>query len=214
MSSQPIQYEEREDSLIVLQGELLQALLQSDEEVYPWNPAEPEAEAFFAELEGGFFLDYWQEEEELKHSSQALFDRLHKCWDTVCPQESPAVSASESLSRSLSERFAQRVPTAWLETISNIALEVIHSNLSVAEQIVQCVKPLLPNWHEEDLLLLARPVAYAMRSNLQSPKENIPSVVPILDWNSLSQKEQISLSLVVAQAALTQLQNLTDSSDN
>jgi hypothetical protein len=215
MSSQPIQYlEEREESLIGLQGELLEALLLSEEEVYPWNPAEPEAETFFAELERGFLLDCFQEEEEVNIASQALFERLHKCWDKVSSEESSVVSASDSLSKSLFERFGQRVPTAWLETISNIALEVVHSNLSAAQQMVQCIKPLLSNWHEEDLLVLARPVAYAMRGNLQPAQEEIPNVVPTVDWNSLSQKEQISLSLVVAQAALTQLQNPTDNSDN
>lgn len=214
MSSQPIQYEEREDSLIVLQGELLQALLQSDEEVYPWNPAEPEAEAFFAELEGGFFLDYWQEEEELKHSSQALFDRLHKCWETVLKEESPTLLESDTLSRSLAEQFEKNMPTAWLEAIAHIAQQVFKSNLSLAEQIVQCVKPLLPNWHEEDLLLLARPVAYAMRGNSQPASEELLSVVPPVEWSSLSSKEQVRLSLVVANSALIQLQNSTENPEN
>jgi hypothetical protein len=118
------------------------------------------------------------------------------------------------LSKSLFEKFGQRVPTAWLEKIANSALEVFHSNLSAAQQIVQCVKPLLSHWHEEDLLVLARPVAYAMRGNLQSVKENIPSVVPVIEWNSLSQKEQVSLSLVVAQAALLELQSATENPES
>lgn len=216
MSSQPTQYlEEREDSLIGVQGELLEALLLSDEEVYPWNPAEPEAETFFAQLEErGLFLNCWTEEEEIHSAALALFDRLHKCWDTVCSEESPAVSVSESLSKSLSEKFAQRVPTAWLEAIANKALGLIHSNLSVADQMVQCVKPLLSNWHEEDLLVLARPVAYAMRGNLEPESEDISTLVPPLEWSSLSQKEQVRLSLVVAQSALLQLHSATENPEN
>ena len=78
MASQPIHYENCEDALSCIQGELLEALLQPQEDCYPWNPAEPEAEAYFAELERGFSLCDWQEE-EVESASLAFFDQLHQC---------------------------------------------------------------------------------------------------------------------------------------
>lgn len=204
MSSQPIQYEHCEDALSGTQGELLEALLQPEEDFYPWNPAEPEAEAYFAELERGFLLDHWQEEEAVQCSSQALFDQLHQCWAT------PVSSATDTLKVSLSQGFANFVPQAWLEAIASKARQVFQSNLSLADQLVLCVEPLLPNWAEEDLLVLARPWAYAMRGTSEPSWEKTPSVEQALEWRELSQMEQVRLSLAVAHSALTQLKNSTD----
>jgi hypothetical protein len=204
MSSQPIQYENREDALSSAQGELLEALLQPQEDFYPWNPAEPETEEYFAELERGFFLSDWQRDEEIENASQALFARLHQCW------VSPIVSATDRLKVSLPERFAALMPQAWLEAIANHARQVFSNDLSLADQLVLCVKPLLQNWAEEDLLVLARPWAYAMRGTSELMDEGIPSSVRPLEWTELSQMEQVRLSLAVAHSALVQLKNSTD----
>jgi hypothetical protein len=203
MASQPIHYENCEDALSCIQGELLEALLQPQEDCYPWNPAEPEAEAYFAELERGFFLSDWQEEEEMKSASQAFFNKLHQCW------VSPMLPATETLITSLSKRFAT-LPQEWLEAIVNRARQAFSTNLSLADQLVMCVEPLLPNWAEDDLLVLARPWAYAMRGNSEQAVAETTGVPQPRDWAALSQVEQVRLSLAVAHSALAQLKDDTN----
>ena len=206
MSGQPMQYTNCEDALNSVQGELLEALLQAEEDFYPWNPAEPEAEAYFAELERGFLLEQWQEVEDITQASQALFNQLHQCWS------SPEWVVEENLRQSLSERFAAFMPQAWLEAIAHKAQQICSTNLSLAEQLVLCVKPLLPNWAEDDLLVFARPLAYAMRGKSDSATETHRVASPI-EWTELSSMEQARLSLTVAHSALLQLQNSSDDSE-
>ncbi|MBE9129210.1 MULTISPECIES: hypothetical protein [unclassified Coleofasciculus] len=199
MTSQPIQYEERENALNQLQGELLEALLQADEDCYPWNPADPDSEAYFATLEREFLLEPCQDDGEIASKSQRLFDQLHQCWTSLVS------SATETFKPSFPEQFAH-VPQIWLEAITNQAQQVFRTNLSLAEQLVLCVKPLLPNWAEDDLLTLARPWAYAMRSNLE------PVSIRAVEWTELSPMEQARLSLALAHSALVQLQDSTGGS--
>lgn len=199
MSSQPMQYKNREDAVSSVQGELLEALLQPEEDFYPWNPTEPEAEAYFAELEREFLLDQWLEQEEITQASESLFNHFHQLWN------SPIEVEEARLSESLSQQFAALMPQAWIEAIAYKAQQVFQTNISLADQLVQCVKPLLPNWAEDDLFVLARPLAYAMRSTCQSGKD-LPNGVQSTDWMELSSMEQVRLSLTVAHSALVQLQ--------
>lgn len=172
------------------QAELVEAFLQQDEALYPWNPIEPAAEAYFADLELEFHLDEWAEE-EINQRSQALFAQIDECWNQV-------PLARRALQESLFEQFAARVPKAWLEAIANQAQTVVSTNLSLANQLVQCVHPLLQNWAEDDLLLFARPVAYAMRGT--QPEAEKPS-----DWSELSEIDKARLSLEIAHYALQKL---------
>jgi cell division septum initiation protein DivIVA len=188
MASQSINSEHSEDSMMQAQAELLEILLQSDDAVYPWNPAELNGEAYFAELESEFPLDGWFDE-EISRSAQTMFERLDQCWTTVSP-------TNDALKESLTRQFAARVPAGLLEAIAEKAKQVFSANLSMADQLVQCVQQLLPNWEEEDLLVFARPLAYAMRGN---------QVMPTGNWPELSEIERARLSLVIAHTALTQL---------
>lgn len=201
MTSQPIHFEDFENTLSSTKGELLEFLLQSDEDVYPWNPAEPEAEAYFAELERSFALSDWQTEEEIACASQSLFNHLHHCWD------SPLSSAIDKLRASLSQRFT-RVPEVWLEVIANTAQQVFSPNLSLADQLVLCVQPLFPDWAEDDLFVLSRRWAYAMRGPADRAESS--GVVGATEWTGLSQMEQVRLSLAVAHSALVELKHSTD----
>ncbi|NER95675.1 MAG: hypothetical protein F6J86_17865 [Symploca sp. SIO1B1] len=191
MSSQPTQYQDYEDALTQTQLELLDALLQVQDEHYPWNPAELEAQNYFEELEQGFSLEPWQDEEEIAGASQEFFEQLHQCW------ASPLTSTTDSLQALLSEQFATNVPQVWLEVIANKAQEVFSTKISLVEQLVSCVQPLLPNWTEDDLLVLARPLAYGMRGGAEPVKA--------AEWKELSQMEQVRVSLAVARFALAQI---------
>lgn len=205
MTSQPIHYENYENMLSGIQGELLEALLQPEEDFYPWNPAEPEAEEYFAELERGFLLSNWQDD-EIKLASQAFFNQLHN----TCNQL--VLSATDRLKISLSQRFADFVPQSWLDAITSRAEQIFSANLSLAEQLVLCVKPLLPNWAEEDLFVFARPLANAMRG-IDSAEEELPNGIRQREWTELSQIEQVRLSLTIAHSALLQLENLSRDSE-
>jgi hypothetical protein len=70
---------------------------------------------------------------------------------------------------------------------------------STIEKIVGCVQSLLPNWDMEDLLVLARPIAYSMRSGQQEKSDyNLPN----RNWTELSEVERAKICLVVADYAL------------
>ncbi len=203
MTRQPIQYRNYEETLSDVQGDLLEILLQSEQDIYPWNPAEPEAEAYFSELEHEFTLDDWREDEMSACKAQAFFTQLHQSWN------SPFSRVHDALTELLSKQFAIQVPESWIEAIANQAKQIFQTNLPLADQLVQCVQPLLPNWAEDDLLVLARPWAYAMRGSLDTLGENNSHVARLPEWAELSQMEQVRLSLAIAHTALTQLKNST-----
>jgi hypothetical protein len=201
MSSQPMKcYENHEDAVSGIQEELLEVLLQLEDKCYPWNPAALESEGFFRDLERDLLLSDWSEEQlEIEAGSIALFDQMHSQWAAF------SVSAVDTLEQSLSERFANFIPEAWLVAIASRAQQVVSINLSLADQLVMCVKPLLPSWTDEDLLVLARPLAYSMRGT---------SAPVRADWTELSQMEQVRLSLEVAHSALVQLQDNVENLDS
>jgi hypothetical protein len=70
------------------------------------------------------------------------------------------------------------------------------SNLEPIEHLVQSVQDLLPNWGTDDLLVIARPYAYAMRGYPDLDK------LEDLDWVELSQIERAKLTILIAQFAI------------
>lgn len=168
--------------------ELLQTLFpemrypSQDDITYPWNPAEPDAEACLTALEQAFSLDDWSAE-ETTHRAQVLFGQLEQCW----------------LRTDLSLRFAA-MPTALLDAILERAKQAIERSASVADRLVGCVRDLFPDWNEADLHVLARPFAYAMRDG-----SDFSTVASRADWSELSELDRARLSLAAANYLLTQL---------
>jgi hypothetical protein len=168
--------------------ELLQTLFPEmryeipDEISYPWNPAEPDAEACLTALEQAFSLDDWSAEETTDRS-QVFFGQLEQCW----------------LRTDLSLRFAA-IPTTLLDAIMAQAKQVIDRSVSVADQLVGCVREFFPDWNEADLHVLARPFAYAMRDG-----SDFSTVAARTDWSALSELDRARLSLAAANYLLTQL---------
>ena len=69
--------------------------------------------------------------------------------------------------------------------------------------MVECVLDILPQWDEEDLQVLARPLAYAMRD---VDSEGVELVVATKrPWAQLSEIEQARVSLAVARYAISEL---------
>lgn len=169
--------------------DLLITLLYADEVAYPWNPEEPEAQAYFAELESQFSLDSWQTD-ELETRSQQFFTHLDQLWATT-----PVQTA-------LFERFAG-IPQSLLSTIARQAQQVLSTQASLTDQLVHCVREVLPNWAEEDLQVFARPYAFAMRG---AELDSTADAVAHRDWETLPESEQVRAIMAAARYAITQVQ--------
>jgi hypothetical protein len=186
--------------------ELLQLILE-ESICYPWDPTEPEAEAYFDALEQEVLLAGWTNE-ELSEQGKALSTHLDQAWSTVLT--SPQVQAAEDIAVSsvcdkLLKQFAAQVPQQLLEGIVQRARQAIETNLGLADKLVQCVQDSLPNWAEEDLQVLARPFAYAMRGAETEMLEAALRSVRCAAWTELSGIEQARLSLAIARYAIAQM---------
>lgn len=185
--------------------ELLQLIWQESVS-YPWNPAEPEAEAYFAALEQEVVEAGWSPE-ELAEQGAILSTHLDQIWSMVAPAEAaPAEDlASRILGSELFQQFATQVPSSLLDDIVQQAKQMVASKLSLADQLVRCVQTCLPDWGEEDLQVLARPFAYAMRGGETEMLEVALRSVRCAAWTELSGIEQARLSLAIARYAIAQM---------
>lgn len=166
---------------------------------YPWDVTEIEAEPFFTQLEQDSIFDGWQSE-EVSVRSNAFFTQLDHLW---------ATAAAKTLQVTLAQRFAARIPQNLLAAIAHRAQHAVSSSLSLADQLVQCVQDLLPGLTElveDDLYVLARPLAGAMRDGIPAVESTLAAVRPI-DWDALSETEKARLGLVIARCALSELEN-------
>jgi hypothetical protein len=196
---------------ISLELELLETLLTPEDETYPWNPTELESEAYFLEAESHFVLQDVMEE-ELDSFSHSFYSQMDALWSNFSTTDNYNDTTSDSLvaeiHTTLQSKFAARVPQDWLQKIAQAATKIFDSQVSMGDQLVQCVQSVLPTWQEEDLFVLVRPVAYAMRSNNHSQDEATKALENIGDreWNNLSEIEQARLSIAIAHYALNQIQ--------
>ena len=177
------------DSQTQAQMELLATIVQTDV-AYPWNPAQLESESYLAALEQEFALSDSFSDSDIALKSQVLFSQLEQVWLTT------------ALQKSLREKFA-RVPQDFLASIAQSVQNATVKYQSLADQMVECVLDILPQWAEEDLQVLARPLAYAMRD---VDSEGVELVMATKrPWAQLSEIEQARVSLAVARYAISQL---------
>ncbi len=192
--------------------ELLQLLLQfelgndsnqiEDSFSYPWNPAE--VECYFETLEQETARVGWTNEEFVEQG-QILSNYLDQAWAEFNVAPVAQKSVVQSVSEHILQQFSVPVPQHILDSIVQRAQQVISTNLSVADQMVQCVQNCLPNWGEEDLQVLARPFAYAMRGADTEMLEAALRSVRCAAWTELSGVEQARLSLAIARYAIAQM---------
>jgi hypothetical protein len=182
------------DYISQAEAELMDCLLASSTANYPWNPADPEAESYYTQTDANFSLDDWSDE-EIGQKSQSFFASIHSCWADA-PSSEPAVSPLASLTA----KFGTRVPQQWLSQIAAKVSTLAASNLEPVEQLVQSVQDLLSNWATDDLLVMARPYAYAMRCN--PGVDNPENIVRSLDWTELSEVERAKFTILIAQYAI------------
>lgn len=187
---------------ILLQDESMSYPGQADESfTYPWNPAAPEAEAYFDALEQEVMQAGWSAD-ELAHQGKVLSNYFDQVWTEFAVTVSTPAS---TLCAKLMQQFASQVPQNLLDSIAQRAQQVIVTNLSLADQMVQCVQDCLPNWAEDDLQVLARPFAFAMRGADTEMLEAALRSVRCAAWTELSGIEQARLSLAIARYAIAQL---------
>lgn len=158
---------------------------------YPWNPSDPSAESFLLELEQEFSLNTW-EDHDIAQRSQSFFSHLDALW------------LATDLETTLAQKFAW-VPQALLAAIAQQAQKVVETSNSLADQLIQCVQDVLPSWTEDDLQVLARPLAYAMRSDAADVVDATINSVDAIAWSDLSETEQARMSLAIARYAIDQL---------
>jgi hypothetical protein len=188
--------------------EFLGALLEPGDDTYPWNPADEKSEAYFSELEEQFMIDD-SLEAEITTRSQTFYTQLDTLWSGYTSdsdnESHPSQSVVANIQETLQTAFASGVPQNWLNAIAQKATEIFSTQQSIGEQLVQCVQTVLPTWQVEDLLVLARPYAYAMRSSEPQTLATVINNVPNRDWAALSEIEQAKVSLAISYYALTQL---------
>lgn len=163
---------------------------------YPWDLTEPETDEFFEQSERESVFIGWQSD-EINSRSHAFFSRLNTAWATT------------ALQAALAQQFGIRMPQPLLSAIAHQAQEVVSTSRSLAEQLVQCAQAAMSNLTdlaEDDLYVLARPLASTMRSyNSLTSLESALQSVRTAPWEELSEIEQARLSLVVARYALAEL---------
>jgi hypothetical protein len=172
--------------------ELLRQILQ-EKESYLWNPASPTAASYFADLEQEVVNAGWTSE-ELTEQGQIFAARMEQVW---------AIPVS-NLATDRFQRLAAQLPQRLLDTIVQRAQQVVATNLSLADQLVQCVQESLVSWDTDDLQVLARPFAYAMRGAESESLDAVLKSVRNAEWDELSSIEQARLSLAVARLAIAQ----------
>lgn len=176
-----------------IEQDLLQLVLQEQVQ-YPWNPAE--SEAFFAGIEAAT-EDEW-EPEELAAQGQAIATQLDSLWAQIDQNAAnPQVAA-------LLSRLAGRVPQQIVSGIVQRSQQLVSSNLSLADRMVQCVQEFLADCNPEDLLLTSRKFAVVRsRGTASNSLDTALQQIPAADWDALPAGEQVYLSLAIAHAALT-----------
>jgi len=180
------------------EAELLQTVLEaelSEATPYPWNSAA--AGRYFDQLEAAT-----PELEVSEAEAKGFFSKLDALWGSSDAKATAKSTASVSLA-SLAQQLSSRciiVPQAALQSMVQQANALVDSQLSSLDQLVACVQHVLPQWDAEDLQVMARPYAYAMRS--EEPK--LPEGV---EWESLSEVEQGRLAMAIANWIMTELEH-------
>ncbi len=158
---------------------------------YPWNPSLPESADFFNHVAATSPLDAFTDT-EIDQRASGFFSQLDQLWDN-------------SLHTVLARKFAS-VPQDIRRTIAQQAELLLTQGDQLVDQLAQCVQAALPQWGLEDLQVLSRPLAFAMRG------ETTESPLLSRDWQTLSATEQAKLSLVIARYAIDELQKTSGQS--
>lgn len=172
--------------------ELFQALCFNESQTYPWCSLTVQSETYFTELEASTASLTDRPSEEVAAGAQRFLAHLDRLWD--------AATTSDNV---LEDQFANLIPASLIKTLKQQVKLLQNSSLSLAEQLVQCTYEVMPQWAVEDLQVLARPFAYAMRGRSDDAAiEAIVDKVAGNNWTDLSEIEQVRLCLAYARYTL------------
>lgn len=175
-----------------IEQELLHSLL-NQEEAYPWNLYDPATPQY---LEG------------LEQASEAtlLDEALDSKWQQVSQLAAQLwESPTQSLLATLTQKFGARMPAHLLQTLAASTQVVASDSGALIDQLVTAAQSVLTGWDADDLNVMARPLAMAMRSGQEEILEATLRSVRQTDWAALSEVEQARLSLAIARYALNEL---------
>jgi hypothetical protein len=176
------------------EAELIDGLLAAVTIEYPWNPADPNTADYYAHTDSQFSLDEWSEA-EIATRSQSFSAQMQLVWAQTAAVTSPLAA--------LTAKFGTRVPHEWLAQIAANVSSTATSQLEPVDRLVGSVRDLLANWATDDLLVMARPYAYAMRCD--SGVDNPDNIVRPLAWAELSELERAKLTILMARYAIDAL---------
>ena len=180
-------------ALSTAQAELLHSVLET--EAYPWL-VDKTAEHYSAEAEAaGQALEI--SDDEVAKGWEGLSTQLNAIWEDA------------SVVAQLKQKFADRLPTAMLAQIGERAQQIVSSSeaasQSVLEQMLACVQDVLSYVAQDDLRVIGRPMATAMRGSSADELLNVTiKSVRAAEWGALSPIEQARLGLAAARYAISQ----------
>jgi len=187
--------------------EFLQTLL--DDDAYPWSNGDASVFESLADMEAALAEQLSEPERDaIATQGQQFFQTLQQQW-TVIDNASTSNTNLSSVQSTLMQTFRDRVPTDILETLAQKAMDVVQQPSTLAEQLVLCVQDCVPSLLPEDLQVLARPYAYAMRDPGTDKLDAANQAIRPVPWNELSPVEQARLSMAIAHYSLSQATNDT-----
>ncbi|MBV6622776.1 MAG: hypothetical protein KI793_07480 [Rivularia sp. (in: Bacteria)] len=199
------------NSLSQVELDLLATLLEPEDNSYPWNPYDEDTQAYFNQAEEQFLMQDLLEE-EINSRCEGFHNQLDALWSQV--ETSPYYNCNTNaavevkLQKNLQKEFSNGMPSSWINLIAQKAAEIFNEKQPITEQLIECVKAVLPSLEADDIMVLARPLAYATRSG---ESKRVESTLANLDrddnreWAALSEIEQAKAGLAVAYHALNQL---------
>ncbi len=167
---------------------LAENLWQDDEDVYPWEHFSEEMEKYIEE-KSDVIINNYQEAEENNKSAQ-FFELLNNKWERL---------DREKIECFIKNEYSKLVPETWLKNIIKRAKDLVGKSSDNLERLLDCVQPLFPDHDRDDLSIIGRPIAYAMRSGPGKEDNKL--------WQDLTEREKIKLTMKIAQSALNQHQN-------
>lgn len=185
------------------QSELLQAVLAED--AYPW--------AGRATRRGTGNENGLDEEVPILAAAQALEiteKDAAQGWQKLSAQLGAMWAAHDLQASALQQKFANRLPSTVIAHIAEKAQQVTRlaqgARANMTDQMIACVQDLLTHMAEDDLRVMARPMALAMRgSSSDAFVEATIQSVRQAEWAALSPIEQSRLSLAAARYAISQI---------
>lgn len=183
-------------ALCAAQAELLQAVLET--EAYPW-------------LANETAKNYGDEAEAAGQTLEISDDEVAKGWQALSTQLN-GMWGDTGIVAQLKQKFANRLPAEMMAQIGERAQQIVSSGeatgQTVLEQMLACVQDVLSYVAEDDLRVIGRPMATAMRgSSADELLEVTIKSVRAAEWEELSPIEQARLGLAAARYAIAQAES-------